>query len=187
MYVLEKGVQETDAIIADCVRKFLSSDGTESITVVRSKRGAPLIREEGMPFVSVSHSGRYTVCAVSEEGVGVDLQKNDRLHRETEEKHRDRLMRLAGRFFHPHDAGWISVSPVSRFYTVWSAKEAYVKYTGSGIDDDFSLFRVIPEGGPRGSAWECDGVFYRTLPFEEGYSLCICTPQPAEAEIEYEL
>ena len=72
LYVLEKGVQETDAIIADCVRRFLSSDGTESITVVRSKRGAPLIREEGMPFVSVSHSGRYTVCAVSEGGVGVD-------------------------------------------------------------------------------------------------------------------
>ena len=189
LYVFKEGVQDTDLLIIDSVKRYLEmsdSDG-RTVTVKRSDRGAPSIAEADMPYVSVSHSGGYTVCAVSDGGVGIDLQKTDSLKRENEEEYTDRLLRLAKRFFHPHDAGWIRVSPKHRFYTVWSAKEAYVKYTGSGIDDDFPHFRVIPDEGPSGSAWECDGMFYEALPFEEGFSLCICTPEIAEAEIEYEI
>ena len=98
-----------------------------------------------------------------------------------------RLLRVAKRFFHPTESEWIEADPINRFFTVWSAKEAFVKYTERGIDNSFSSDRSIPDGGPFSSAWECDGMFYETLPFEEGYSLCVCTELPSETEIEFVL
>lgn len=184
LYIFKEKIQDSDQLIIHCAKRYLEMSGMETgaITCTRTERGAPRLMPAGMPFVSLSHSGSYTVCALSDGMVGVDLQKTDRTRGESNADYKKRLLRLAQRFFHPDDASWIQPDPEHRFYTVWSAKEAYVKYTERGIDDSFGQFKVIPQGGPFGSAWECDGVFYEALPFEEGYSLCLCTALPAETE-----
>lgn len=187
LYVFEGKPQDSDGLMIRCARRYLEKEGIAcgDIACVRSDRGAPRLEPEGMPCVSLSHSGGYTVCAVSEGKVGVDLQKMGSLRKETREEYLSRLLRLADRFYHPEDTSWIQADPERRFYTVWSAKEAYVKLTGSGIDGSFEEIKVIPPGGPAGSAWCCGGVFYEVLPFGEDFSLCLCTERPAEAETEY--
>lgn len=187
LYVIREKIRESDPFIISCAKRYLEMSGIENDAVIcrRSERGAPWLEPEGMPFVSLSHSGDYTVCALSDGKIGVDLQKMDSLPGEKKKDFWKRLLRLAERFFHPDDTSWIRLDPEHRFFTVWSAKEAYVKYAGTGIDDSFGTFKVIPRGGPFGSAWECEGMFYEVLPFEEGYSLCICTMYPTETEIEF--
>ena len=184
LYIFSGRATGTDILLRSCAENFLSRYGqkVEVTSVVRDEKGAPRIAGDGMSYVSVSHSGDYTVCAVSDQKIGVDLQETRRLLGETEEEQASRLMRLAKRFFHPGDTAWIERDPIGRFFTVWSAKESYVKYTGDGIDDAFALTKVIPEGGPFGSEWECDGMYYSSLPFAENYSFCICCGHPAETE-----
>ena len=187
LYVFAEKTRDSDGLMIRCARRYLEKEGIECdhIRCVRSDRGAPRLEPEGMPYVSLSHSGGYTVCAVSNGKVGVDLQKTGSLRKETREAYLDRLLRLAQRFYHPADAAWIQTDPERRFYTVWSAKEAYVKLTGTGIDGSFETFRVIPAEGPAGPAWCCDGAYYEALPFAEDFSLCVCTERPAETETEY--
>jgi phosphopantetheinyl transferase len=187
LYVFNKAENKTDDLIRICVDEYLGlrSEEYERIDVVRGEFGAPNLKQEGLPYISVSHSGKYTVCALSDNRLGIDLQLGQLLRNETVQEYCARLLRIAKRFFHPSDTRWIEQDLVNRFFTVWSAKESYVKYTQKGIDDTFASVRVIPDGGPFATAWECDGMHYSVLPFEEGYSLCVCSEYPSETEIEF--
>jgi len=187
LYVFKQDRNNTDGLIKVCVDRYLGLRSVEydSIGISRGEFGAPHLDQEGLPYVSVSHSGKYTVCALSDGRLGVDLQEIHLLCNETSEEYAVRLLRVAKRFFHPSDTAWIEPDPINRFFTVWSAKESYVKYTEKGIDDSFASVRSVPTGGPFSSAWECDGMHYALLPFEEGYSLCVCTQVPSQTEIEF--
>lgn len=188
LYVFERDGRTTDELILKGTADFLARRGEYASVngVYRDGRGAPHLEGEGMPWVSVSHSGDYVVCAVSYGRIGVDLQVIRPYKDETEADHARRLLRLARRFFHRAETEWIEKDPMGRFFTVWSAKESFVKYTGRGIDDDFGVTSVIPFGGPYGAEWEWDGMYYRLLPFAEGYSLCICGGDPIEVETVFE-
>lgn len=185
LYVFGSGAGTTDELIEISVKDATARRGKEvgPTEVLRGERGAPYLSGDGMPFVSVSHSGKFTVCAVSDGRVGVDLQITSPYRGETEDEQAERLLRLARRFFHPSETEWIEKDPRGRFFAVWSAKEAYVKYTGSGIDDTFGMTGVIPKTGLYGTEWEHGGVYYRLMPFAEGYSLCVCCEGPSAAEM----
>ena len=74
---------------------------------------------------------------------------------------------IAGRFFHPREAGFIGESPeadrVDKFFTYWTLKEAFVKAHGVGlqrplVEFDFTL--LVREGRKEftdadGSKWLC--------------------------------
>lgn len=134
----------------------------------RPPRGKPYFPDAAETRFSVSHSGAFWVCAVAAFEVGVDLQR-----------HVDcPAGRIARRFFHPDEADWLEAHP-DRFFDVWTAKEAYVKFTGRGIGEQFGAFSCIADGAlvpPPGS-------FHRFLPFAEGYSCCVCAG--CEFEIEW--
>ena len=187
LYVFGQNGQSTDDLLKFCAEDYLLRRGenTTVVGVYRNDKGAPSLVGDGMPFVSASHSGQFVVCAVSDGRVGVDLQEIRRFRGETADDQAKRLLHLAKRFFHPGDASWVKSDPFGRFFTVWSAKESYVKYTGDGIDDAFASARAIPDGGPYGSEWECDGVYYYSLPFDENYSFCVCCGYPAEIETTF--
>ncbi len=187
LYVFERKGNTTDEVIRIGVQDFLARRGEDvNVTeVFRDEKGAPHLAGDGMPCVSVSHSGDYIVCAVSDEKVGVDLQVIRRYKDETEDEQAERLIRLARRFFHPTETEWIEKDTLGRFFTVWSAKEAYVKYTGQGIDDTFGTVGVIPDGGPYGTEWECGGMYYRLLPLAEDYSFCVCGGRPIYTETTF--
>ena len=124
-------------------------------------------RENGRPFFrgypglycSVTHSGGVWLCALSGSPVGVDLQQSE---------NRD-ILKIAARFFRPEETEWLRRNP-SRFFEVWCAKESYVKYTGEGLAG-LDGFSVIRNGG---LAAEVGGTALRLIPFQRGYTLCLC-------------
>lgn len=92
------------------------------------------IHEQGKPYLtdtpnvhfSLSHSGSWVVCAVSDHPVGVDIQQ-----------YRSIRLNVANRFFHPDEVQYLStLTPAERenaFYTLWALKESYVKADGRGL------------------------------------------------------
>ena len=85
-----------------------------------------LVSEPGIHF-SLSHSGDWEVCALSDHPVGVDIER-------CEPGRRD----IASRFFHREEVRYLNtVLPSARydaFYKLWTLKESFVKSTGRGLD-----------------------------------------------------
>lgn len=89
---------------------------------------------------NISHAGDFVALAVGQGAVGVDLERM-RAVREIET--------LVARYFHPDEAAAWRMEPVERaleaFYVLWSAREAAMKYAGTGLARGLSLTRVDPE------------------------------------------
>lgn len=129
---------------SDRIRKAISlfeagrepAQATDDLTIVKDPKGKPFFASYPA-CLSISHSGPYEVIAISDMPIGIDLQEHRAMDFE----------KLAKRFFHPEEIDFIrrgkGTDEASRFYTVWCAKEAYVKYTGTGIDGNFGSFSIF--------------------------------------------
>ena len=92
-----------------------------------AEKGKPYA--EGLPVeFSLSHSGELVLCAMSDRPVGADVEKIHEV--------RDRLISYVctdeERCFVTAD-GVSCEEKMRRFYRVWTGKEAYYKYLGTGI------------------------------------------------------
>lgn len=122
-------------------------------------QGKPyLIDYPGINF-SLSHSGNMAVLAISNSEVGIDVQER----RGYQEK-------VAKRFYHEREIAVIDAisDPAEKancFYQMWTAKEAYIKFTGKGMGQDLRSFGV-------------DLANERIL--EEGREIAICKTIPME-------
>ena len=140
--------------------------------IVRTANAKPCFAGSEL-FFSVSHSGSYWVCAVSNAELGIDLQQYQSC----------RMELIAKRFFHPKEAAWVKGKGREAFFLVWTAKESYVKFTGEGITDDFAAFSVVDD---KGNIDVCNHAVLQHIPFLEDYALCICMPGRATVEVVYD-
>ncbi len=103
-----------------------------------SEHGKPYMQHHPVYF-NVSHSGDYVALAISENNVGVDI-----------EKLRHNKMRVARRFFSEKEIKRLQVSdnPDRDFTRLWSLKEAYLKYNGSGLTESLNTFTVMESEQP---------------------------------------
>lgn len=179
------------------VRRFCASLEREMppedrLEIARTEAGKPYFPHAPQIRFSVSHSGVWWACALAENEIGLDLQEYT-LHRgETENDAAARHRKLSRRFLHPREADFIEGESIHRFYAVWTAREAYVKYLGTGIDKYFSEYCVVPDdvqslramAEPKGDAyWRAMGVCYAKTALD-GYAVCICTENEAEWSME---
>lgn len=109
-------------------------------------------------FVSLSHSGSFAVCALSDKPVGIDVEQRRAIDE-----------RLLKKIQHPKDEA-------DDFFRLWTAKEAFFKQQGTGITRSMKTLRVDKtsvedhENGIR--------LFLYTEELENA-SLSLCTKQPA--------
>lgn len=137
--------------------------------------GKPALKDG--PAFSLSHSGERVLCALSDKPVGADLQKL-----------RPCNPALVRRFFTAEEGAWLEEQRERdlAFSLLWSLKESYVKYRGSGIAgehlDSFTV-RVLPDG----RAW-IDGssvkLWYAVC---DGYVMAVCSHAYAAPDIVKEL
>lgn len=118
------------------LKKLMKDEFSDQCELLYKENGCPYFKDQKL-YVSLSHSGDVAFCAVSENPVGVDVEKirsiSDSLIKRVcvdEEK----AYVLAD--FEPDDVKNISDEVVKkRFFEIWTAKEAYFKMKGSGITD----------------------------------------------------
>lgn len=137
--------------------------------ISRPDIGRPCFKGDGLPFFSVSHSGNLWACALSFRRVGLDIQFV------TCERN---ISGITRRFFHPEETAFLERNGYNNFFSIWTAKESYVKYTGVGIDDNFSDFSVV-DGSSLSD--NINGVRLRHIEFDAAYAMYVCYDNCCEA------
>ena len=149
--------------------------------ILRTPRGKPYLPNHPGTHISVTHSGKWFVCALSPCPIGIDLQEHTLLRNESPEQAAQRFCKIARRFFHSDEAAYVEADPSDRFFRVWTAKESYVKYTGQGMDQNFDKFCVLADrntGIPVNECWCAEDVFFLQTRFDAAYTFCMCTQNP---------
>ena len=130
-------------LIKRCLRVYITENCTvnkkfnntiktiENTEIQRTSKGKPYVEADNLEF-SISHSGNLWTCLVSDVPVGVDIQKIRAVD----------AGKLAVRFFTEGEQQYIAKFGKESFFDIWVRKEAYVKYTGTGISEGLSTFAV---------------------------------------------
>ena len=100
-------------------------------------RGKPYLAGDGVPFFSLSHSGKLTLIGVSSIELGLDCEKV---------RHLESYREIAQKHFSEHEfAGLDGLAESDRllaFYRCWTRKEAYIKALGEGLTMGLDTFDV---------------------------------------------
>jgi 4'-phosphopantetheinyl transferase len=110
----------------------------------RTSRGKPYLADAGIHF-NLAHSTMYALVGVSRDSeIGVDTESI----RATVE-----YQALAERYFAPEEVAWLDAAPIdqrrSRFFRMWTVKEAFLKATGEGLGRPLAdaVVTFAPDGG----------------------------------------
>ena len=125
--------------------RSVSSDLQLPLAIVAGPDGKPYLPGSALHF-SLSHSGSFAACAISDHPVGLDLELRGRMS--------EPLLR---RSFSPEEQAIVRAAedPDLLFTRLWTGKESYVKATGQGIL--FPLRDIQPLDPPPGvSFWQRD-------------------------------
>lgn len=127
------------------VEKLLKEHcGMDRISLCRDDSGRPYLPDCDLS-VSISHSGNRVACAVSQKPVGIDLEQlrpvdlNLCRHICVEEERKyvfGPIPEWEGGLCHDQEV-------LSRFFEIWTAKEAYFKRAGTGITN-LKAVNVLP-------------------------------------------
>ena len=136
--------------------------GTDIGRVEMGPCGKPFLPDRPDFFFNLSHSGNWVVLACGDSEVGVDVQS---LRSNTNPE------AMARRFFSPEEQRYVFEKEScrdQRFFEIWTGKESYLKYLGTGLGRTLPSFSVLsPEPGIR--------FHRRKLP--DGSLLCLCTTE----------
>lgn len=104
-----------------------SEYGTINVSLDYTPNGKPYLRELPQIYFNLSHCNKGIALAISSEPVGVDIETFDGY----DEKLIDSTMS-------PEESALIrnSQNCGQTFILLWTKKEAFVKFTGKGIEDD---------------------------------------------------
>lgn len=162
-----------------CGRVIFDKNGKPRITGALEADPSLLSEKENLKkevscCISLSHSGDYVACVLSDRPVGVDIQKKEKV-----------LSAVYERVFHPLER---SVFTEDDFFILWTVKEAYGKITGQGISQDFRQLCLVPGSAKDRGTVQCLGdgkkALYQTEVIED-YVLAVC--EKGEDPLKYDL
>lgn len=129
-----------DALLRRAVRQAL---GVTEFSVVSDACGKPHVENaEGFHF-NLSHAGAWVVIAWGGSPVGIDVEQ---MRMDSGKEH------IARRHFTAAEQDYVFAAEgdarAERFFTVWTAKESYLKYQGTGIRRPLDSFCVLSDRLP---------------------------------------
>ena len=132
--------------------------------------GKPYFKNEPY-FFSLSHSGEYVMCGISEEEIGADIQQirecnvEKTAERFFSEEEKRRLADCAG-----------SAEKQAFFFELWVCKEAYGKLTGQGISEAVRMDMSRYTGAEANFLLETEGRLVRMekIKVEGAYKAAVC-------------
>lgn len=146
----------------------------------RGSGGKPFVPGDPDFHFNISHSGGYlALCTSRQSEVGIDLQEIRPLSAGLE--------KITRRFYSPSEYAYLQkiTDPAEKeltFFRLWSVKEAYLKYKGTGLrGDPASVSAHIPPGGLAGAVrirLDSDPAVLCTFPAPPApdYVLALCHP-----------
>ena len=136
--------------------------GTDYTRMEKTSDGKPFLPHRPDFHFNLSHSGNWAAIAWGNSNVGLDVES---LRDDTN------IDAISRRFFAEDERKYIFTEAhdrIHRFFEVWTGKESYLKYLGTGLKKDLTSFSVLsPESGLR--------LYREVLP--DGSLLCLCTTE----------
>ncbi|GHV14811.1 hypothetical protein FACS1894219_11270 [Clostridia bacterium] len=149
------------------ISKQLNISGTD-IYFTADTHGKPVLRDISSIHFNISHSGKYVVCAVSSETVGIDV-----------EEIKDIDLKIADRFFTKTERDSIynqsENDRLREFYSVWTKKESYLKMTGDRLSRPLNAFCVLDS--------DSLNVHFSHVILENDYICHVCSDEDSVIEI----
>lgn len=111
--------------------------GADTYIVEKMPNGKPYIKDVPDFHFNLSHSGCWVVIACGDSEVGVDVEQ---IRGDVD------IQAIAGQFFSPEEQCYVWENPAQsrqRFFTIWTGKESYIKYLGTGLQKDLTSFSVL--------------------------------------------
>ena len=116
----------------------------EHIEIVQSNNGKPYAVNFNIEF-NISHCEEIVVCAINNTPVGIDIERI----RPISPKVAKKFFTIAEQEYilgktpcaEDYDTEFNDVQ-LKRFFECWTAKEAYLKYTGEGLTDNLSVLEM---------------------------------------------
>lgn len=127
-------------IIADGLLRYALRQtlGTDQVALAQTSTGKPFISDREDFHFNLSHSGRWVVIAWADRPLGIDVET---VLMDENKEH------LARRFFHRDEQAYLFSASgedrAKRFYEIWTKKESYLKYLGTGINRPLDSFSVL--------------------------------------------
>ena len=122
---------DTDNMILMSLERYCKKPQS-AFKVTRNENGKPFI--EGFEaYVGVSHTDKLVVIAVDTQNFGIDCEEVTRNVNNKE--------RIAKKYYSSNELEYVFKDNISeniselRFLEIWVKKEAYVKFTGTGMKD----------------------------------------------------
>lgn len=153
MFLTEKNCQRVDlfhkkedklrTIYGELLARYivyrLTSIRPENIIIKRDEKNKPYFPDIPLYF-NISHSGRYVICAVSDEPIGVDIEEITDIN-----------INMIKNIFTEEEYHFLMNKSESErkqdFFSLWTIKESYVKMLGMGMYMPFNCFSVFMDTG----------------------------------------
>lgn len=132
----------------------------EGVCFVEEPGGKPKLLKNRL-FFNLAHAQELAVCVISDQEVGVDVERRDRM----EGKEQKRKLQIAKKILTPEEWKlWEKAGcQTEELISVWTKKESYVKMTGKGLTENLTTVDTL------------SNAFYQQLLVDNAYMLSVCT------------
>ncbi len=141
--------------------------GKDDFEIETDTFGKPMVKDMPDFYYNLSHSGNWVVIAYGNCPVGIDVEQV-RWNCGKED--------LARRYFTVDEQDFVfgqsQQGIAARFFEIWTSKESYLKYLGTGLRKSLDSFSVLQLSEPNRFSVQLDGQYYMTLWTQaEGYDM----------------
>jgi len=140
----------------------------DNISFLKNKYGKPYLEDSPLHF-NLSHSGHWIIGAISNDVIGVDIEKMANID-----------LSIAKRFFTHHEYLQIldakNSEKQSLFFSIWTLKESYLKYLGTGLSTPLDSFEFTIRSNDISLSAPGKTIIpaFRQLDFDNEYKLSVC-------------
>jgi len=146
-------------------------DGRQA-RIAEGQWGKPFLPDHPNLHFSLSHSGKWAMCALGNRPLGCDVEATGRGNE-----------KLSKRFFHPEEQQVLAaLAPDTRpewqreFARIWTRKESWLKADGHGLSLGMESFSVLADQ---------PGIHYTEMNGTDGYAFACCILSEACPQIEW--
>lgn len=154
-------LKQAQCAAAGLLLSHLFGENGNAPTLVYGANGKPYLADEPDTFFSITHSDKWVFLAVADCEIGIDAQMPRKV-----------CPRLAARSTSPEELAWIKENTEPHFTRLWTMKEAYLKYTGTGLTVPI---REVTISVPPIDVYDEQNDCYWALLTYEGVPLSVCS------------
>ena len=175
IYRLRFDLDRIRSMISELVARKYIAEATgslfESVEFLKSTYGKPYAELDESISFNWSHSGDWIFFAMDKEPVGVDVEVIRQLNE----------IALSKSFFDPEEVAQLEAmnakERTKHFFTLWSLKESYIKWKGTGLSTELDSFRFIynQEQQLIFSSNHQDSCFFQTIQLDPKHFAAVCT------------